>query len=1199
MRDRPDLLTPDERLRVFVSSAMGEFAEERDALEAAISRLRLIPVLFEQAAKPYPPRDVYRAYLDRSHVFVGVYGTEYGWVAPDMEVSGVEDEYDLAAAKPRLIYVKDVATRDPRMEGLIQRIEAEGAVSYRRFSTTEELVAAVESDLMGLLSERFGLDAPPPGGPPDLLSDVRDRMAEGVVVERDAVMADLSAAVDAHGRLLMTGEPGAGKTYLVGALSEQSDRPVHYVSLLNRSVQRAASHLANRLRVGRRERPEVYPSEAEALDGLERELSRGDGLVVVDDVDQNPEAAAALAGVTWFGTRALLVARSEPGGLGWPTFRVPPFERVETERFLAAAGVSLAPGALQRLLTASRGNPMYLSYYAAAPVDPLPDGLEAYQRSLWERLGDEAEEVVSIVGLAEWRIRPVELGETLGVGHQPAVLRRRIQDAAPLVRTVAGALEIFHPAFRDFVRGELSSAGLDELYHERLGWAAAAQGNVVGAAVHLLRADVDDATDYLRSGAEAANVGGAWALSLELAAAAYERTSETDPEEAGHARFIKARTRRELGELDAARQAAEEAVALFRRASAWGWARTVGGWLATLLVDEGKVREAEAQLRTAIEAEVDASPGADVDEMAPFRLANLHLQLSYLYLQRGAWAQAAEEAERSLEAGGPFEGELAGVTARLNLAGAVGHLGDYERQLALAEHVIEIAQRHRLPRLELAGRNNLTSAYRYLDRYDEAIASAERAVAMAQQMGVRDAEATNLGNLGNIYKDLERWDEAEASYLEALRVAEEAEADGSVAFALDLLARLYVAVERFEEALHDGERAVAAHRQRGSLYRLAGALDAVATARLGLGEPRRSAALYVEAGRVYSEVEDHENATSSFENAADAWESAGEAARAAGCYAAGDRAWVLRYAPELVGSVPDLDATLAFADRGVFFEAAVDAALAPGTTAPLAGLTRMAVAYAEVHGRRDVYDAVVDRLVRDGSPRALVALAAVIEQARTFVRTTDAVDALARCVAAGVLGLQAGRARRDGLASYTLGLPWGHPLVVQVHALTDEAVGERMALAVAVLYVALGDEIGTVVEAEGGNGEDGFQLYVFTESEFEREVVRGLGGFDIGDEPVTTTMVAGPPEADGVPPPPGSLILADDYDDRSSEVASPDNRTFAYLVRAATAALVSHAVMRAGTGADPFRLVHDLVLSVFRTHVLPGAGQREWTRSKP
>ena len=29
-------------------------------------------------------------------MFVGIYGESYGWVAPDEEVSGLEDEYNLA-----------------------------------------------------------------------------------------------------------------------------------------------------------------------------------------------------------------------------------------------------------------------------------------------------------------------------------------------------------------------------------------------------------------------------------------------------------------------------------------------------------------------------------------------------------------------------------------------------------------------------------------------------------------------------------------------------------------------------------------------------------------------------------------------------------------------------------------------------------------------------------------------------------------------------------------------------------------------------------------------------------------------------------------------------------------------------------------------------------------------------------------------
>jgi hypothetical protein len=46
--------TPDRRLRVFVSSTLGELADERAAVTRAISALRLIPVKFELGARPQP-----------------------------------------------------------------------------------------------------------------------------------------------------------------------------------------------------------------------------------------------------------------------------------------------------------------------------------------------------------------------------------------------------------------------------------------------------------------------------------------------------------------------------------------------------------------------------------------------------------------------------------------------------------------------------------------------------------------------------------------------------------------------------------------------------------------------------------------------------------------------------------------------------------------------------------------------------------------------------------------------------------------------------------------------------------------------------------------------------------------------------------------------------------------------------------------
>src|SRR5215475_11518433 len=139
--------TPDRRLRVFVSSTLEELAAERRAVRDAVTGLRLVPVMFELGARPHPPREVYRAYLAQSQVFIGIYWQRYGWVAPGEQVAGLEDEYLLSAGLPRLLYVKTpAADREPRLAEMLSRIKDEGGVSYQRFTEAAELQRLVEND---------------------------------------------------------------------------------------------------------------------------------------------------------------------------------------------------------------------------------------------------------------------------------------------------------------------------------------------------------------------------------------------------------------------------------------------------------------------------------------------------------------------------------------------------------------------------------------------------------------------------------------------------------------------------------------------------------------------------------------------------------------------------------------------------------------------------------------------------------------------------------------------------------------------------------------------------------------------------------------------------------------------------------------------------------------------------------------------
>ena len=232
----PIIRTPDQRLRVFVSSTLRELEAERRAARSAIERLRLAPVMFELGARPHPPRDVYRAYLEQSDVFVGVYWQQYGWIAPDEEVSGLEDEYRLAPGDmPKLIYVKQPAEREEPLAALMARIRDDDTASYKSFATAEELADLLEADLATLLAERFDASrahAPSPAdaatppdaaAPPDAATD-RLPAAYSDMLGRDRDVATLTEWLDDDARRLITlvGPGGIGKSRLAIELARHA-----------------------------------------------------------------------------------------------------------------------------------------------------------------------------------------------------------------------------------------------------------------------------------------------------------------------------------------------------------------------------------------------------------------------------------------------------------------------------------------------------------------------------------------------------------------------------------------------------------------------------------------------------------------------------------------------------------------------------------------------------------------------------------------------------------------------------------------------------------------------------------------------------------------------------------------------------------------------------------------------------------------
>ena len=288
--------TPDQRLRVFVSSTLKELAAERRAARLAIERLHLAPVMFELGARPHPPRSLYRAYLEQSEVFVGLYWDRYGWVAPGEDVSGLEDEYNLAPHLPKLIYIKEPSEqRDPRLLELLDRIRNDDGASFKYFSTPRELGRLVEADLATLLAERF--DQSRAERVPDSVEEPAAEPATTLpaplteLIGRESEVDDLERLLrlPAVRFVTLTGPGGIGKSRLaIAAAARAGDEFTGGVVFVDLAPVREASLVINAIAaaLGVRDTGDAPLTEKVMMSVRNRRL-----LLVLDNVKQVLDAA--------------------------------------------------------------------------------------------------------------------------------------------------------------------------------------------------------------------------------------------------------------------------------------------------------------------------------------------------------------------------------------------------------------------------------------------------------------------------------------------------------------------------------------------------------------------------------------------------------------------------------------------------------------------------------------------------------------------------------------------------------------------------------------------------------------------------------------------------------------------------------------------------------------------------------------------
>lgn len=288
------ILTPDQRLRVFISSTIQELSTERMAVKQAIQQIQLTPILFELGARTHAPRNLYRQYLAQSHIFVGIYWNRYGWVAPDEEISGLEDEYNRSEGMPKLIYIKETdGRRDPRLNELLERIQKDDRVSYKHFRSSKELSQLVMSDLAVLLTERFNMTLQHNIAEAGFKSFHSIPAKANSIVGREREITELmQMLMDDDIRLItLTGPGGIGKTRLAVEIGQRIQHHFpHGVAFVPLAPVREASQVAETIahHLG------MKVSGANVFESLKIFLSNKRFLLILDNFEQVIQAAPSI-----------------------------------------------------------------------------------------------------------------------------------------------------------------------------------------------------------------------------------------------------------------------------------------------------------------------------------------------------------------------------------------------------------------------------------------------------------------------------------------------------------------------------------------------------------------------------------------------------------------------------------------------------------------------------------------------------------------------------------------------------------------------------------------------------------------------------------------------------------------------------------------------------------------------------------------
>ena len=837
-----------DRLRVFVSSTIKECAAERKVVRDAIRSINHDPILFEEiGARPHPPRDVYKARLEMSQIFVGIFREGYGWTAPDMDISGVEDEFRLATAQgiDRLVYIYETpSSRDPKLQVLIDEAKTTG-ITFATYTDPAQLGDRVRDDLTSVVSNRFldqavvSYESPRPEEVLDsLVPNSKHRL------RRPEVEKALIDALHKCGRIVVTAPIGGGKTILIAQLSAENGWIFVDGQGLNRLdlLARTANAFRKRLR-----RPPLTLTTDQAA--IEELLRSWDALPDVTLAVDGAAEPLVLWQITAENRQLVLTSRSPLGVPLNQQFNLPLLTGDEMVAWVTAfRGIRPDPGELSNLVVQSRGSPLYLRFYAQGAEASADLSLQELEISAFQSLPPRAREITSYLSLSP---RPFSLGDLHALvcaEEGPEAVAEQVSTASGLLRKIRGRVMLVHE--------HLSATILDQLHSDpaRLAFFASRLGRFFEnserhlSAFHVyLEADEQRHADrVLEKAANQVVLMGGGSTAIPVFRRKAELAQESgDLEKRLYAHLALAFAFKQTGARDDAVSALNQARDSAERLKKAAYFLRVKEMETVLDIGD--------RPRGKRIAELHALRNSCTENSDLFNAARIGGLLTAEYISGGDYQSAEKVSREVLKVFSDFGDEHGKRVARLHLAGALSGIEGREKEAAsITQELQQELAPEEYPRERAALCNYLTRHYRESSDTARAAEFALEAIQIGEQLSDLYVIAINRIMLGNIRRDEGNLDQALIEYHAGAQAAVKAGLRADESAAHEVVASVHNERKEYDLALHHAQHAAAAARMVDHHVLIGRAEEERATALKGQRDLDMSISAYTDAATAIS-----------------------------------------------------------------------------------------------------------------------------------------------------------------------------------------------------------------------------------------------------------------------------------------------------------------------------------------------------------